>query len=133
MDVSHNLSQAWRLLLSHMDLPGFSRTEQSQLASLVGMHRRKLSASVLENGPSWVAKLGLLLRLAVLLHRHRSDAAEPMVLVTRSIAGGPMDLELYINNVYLDEHPLTKLDLQNEVAHLQIIGISLCITTDAQI
>ena len=90
-------------------------------------------AYVIENGPSWVAKLGLLLRLAALLHRHRSDAAEPKVLLTRSIEGGPMDLELCISNVYLDEHPLTKLDLQNEVAHLQIIGINLCITTDAQI
>ena len=64
MDVSHNAyHKHGAYLLSHMDLPGFSRTEQSQLASLVGMHRRKLSASVLENGPSWVAKLGLLLRL----------------------------------------------------------------------
>ena len=97
------------------------------------MHRRKIDAFVLENGPSWVVKLGLLLRLAVLLHRHRSDAAEPKVLLTRCIEGGPMDLELCISNVYLDEHPLTKLDLQNEVAHLQIIGISLCISTDAQI
>ena len=134
MDVSHNAyHKHGAYLLSHMDMPGFSRTEQSQLASLVGMHRRKIDAFVLENGPSWVVKLGLLLRLAALLHRHRSDAAEPKVLLTRSIEGGPMDLELCISNVYLNEHPLTTLDLQNEVAHLQIIGISLCITTDAQI
>jgi len=133
MDVSHNAyHKHGAYLLSHMDMPGFSRTEQSQLASLVGMHRRKLNASVLENDPSWVAKLGLLLRLAALLHRHRSTAAKPKVLVAKSIEGGPMDYELFIDKVYLNEHPLTKLDLQNEVAHLQVIGINLCITTDTQ-
>ena len=106
--------------------------EQNNLSWLSRGHaRRKLSASVLENGPSWVAKLA-----AAAFGCPTSPPSQRCSRaygfgnqVYRGRANGPGAL---INNVYLDEHPLTKLDLQNEVAHLQIIGISLCITTDAQ-
>lgn len=129
MDISHNAyHKHGAYLLSHMDMPGFSRTEQAQLATLVRMHRRKLQPSMLEPSPPWVVKLGLLLRLAALLHRHRITADRPVMFVNGQVQGSQASIALTINRGYLKEHPLTRLDLQNEVELLAAVGISLEIT-----
>ncbi len=126
MDISHNAyHKHGAYLLSHMDMPGFSRTEQAQLATLVGVHRRKLQLSMLEPSPPWVVKLGLLLRLAALLHRHRSTAQEPTMSVSSQVQRSQLNIALTIDRGYLKEHPLTRLDLQNEVELLAAVGISL--------
>ena len=124
MDVSHNAyHKHGSYLLSHMDMPGFSRTEQAHLASLVGMHRRKLHPAVLERNPYWVVKLGVLLRLAAVVHRHRSRATAPVLTARMLDHGKPATIELVIDEAYLVEHPLTKLDLENEVSLLAAIDI----------
>lgn len=126
MDVSHNAyHKHGAYLLSHMDMPGFSRTEQAQLATLVGMHRRKLQLSMVESSPPWVVKLGLLFRIAALLHRHRSNAERPVMSVSGQVQRSQVNIALTIDHSYLEEHPLTHLDLQNEVDLLAAVGISL--------
>ena len=124
MDIAHNAyHKHGSYLLSHMDMPGFSRTEQAHLASLVGMHRRKLHPTVLEQNPYWVVKLGVLLRLAAVVHRHRSRASAPVLTVRMIEHRKPATIELKVDEHYLIEHPLTKLDLENEVALLAAIDI----------
>ncbi len=124
MDISHNkYHKHGSYLLSHMDLPGFSRTEQAQLAALIGTHRRKLHPEVLEHNPKWVIELALLLRLAALLHRHRGAEATPRICITANNDAQSVGLKLAIDPDYLQEHSLTALDLANEVKLLAAIGI----------
>ncbi|MGB5398522.1 MAG: exopolyphosphatase [Gammaproteobacteria bacterium] len=68
-------------LIEHSDLPGFSQRDQRLLSRLVLAHRRKLKQSILEELPESVRgislKLMVLLRLAVILNRDRSENALP--------------------------------------------------------
>ena len=125
MDISHNAyHKHGSYLLSHMDMPGFSRSEQAQLAILVGMHRRKITGT----SSNWVTTLGVLLRLSAVIHRHRSIADMPVMSLTIN-SGERLSLVLLsIDPGYLQEHPLTRLDLDNEVQMLRAINITLKIS-----
>lgn len=106
-------------LLNNMDLPGFSRPDQGQLAALVRAHRRKFPAD--EGYNEQTARLSVLLRLAVLFHRNRSSA--PLPHVAMRAKGKRITLEL--PEEWLDGHPLTSLDLAQETDYLATIGIEL--------
>lgn len=105
-------------LLANSDLPGFSRREQQQLAMLVQAHRRKfplgefarLGAASLR-----CQRLSVLLRLAVLLHRSHSDEALPCFELRAREQG----LQLNFPEGWLEQHPLTQADLEQEVAFLR--------------
>lgn len=112
-------------LLTHSDLAGFSRQEQLLLASLVRIHRRKCPEEICQRchqiEPIILLRLGVLLRLAVLLHRSRSATALPeIVLQTTDNA-----LTLQFPPQWLEEHPLTRADLEQECHYLQEIKIKL--------
>jgi exopolyphosphatase/pppGpp-phosphohydrolase len=94
------------------------------------MHRRKLHPAVLERNPYWVVKLGILLRLAAVVHRHRSRATAPVLTARMLDHGKPATIELVIDEAYLVEHPLTKLDLENEVSLLAAIDIRFSLRLD---
>ncbi|MYD97570.1 MAG: Ppx/GppA family phosphatase, partial [Gammaproteobacteria bacterium] len=77
MDIAHSqYHKHGGYLLDNMDLPGFSRPEQHNLSMLVRCHRRKFPIEELKGSPSLIA-LCVLLRLAVVLHRGRSENALP--------------------------------------------------------
>ena len=122
MDISHNAyHKHGSYLLSHMDMPGFSRSEQAQLAILVGMHRRKIVGTSVNR----MTKLGVLLRLSAVIHRHRSTADMPTMSITINPGESLTLVRLYIDPAYLFEHPLTQLDLENEIQMLKGIDITL--------
>jgi exopolyphosphatase / guanosine-5'-triphosphate,3'-diphosphate pyrophosphatase len=106
-------------LLANSDLPGFSRRDQALLAALVRGHRRKLRLSEFEAVPEWIRqsalRLCVLLRLAVLLHRGRSQLRLPPVTLTVTKSG----LHLHFPDGWLDEHPLTRADLELEAGYLK--------------
>ncbi|MBI2969993.1 MAG: exopolyphosphatase, partial [Gammaproteobacteria bacterium] len=112
-------------LLTHSDLPGFSREEQLMLAVLVRLHRRKFAGEELdslgEQDRPRARKLGVLLRLAVLLNRSRSYAALPPI----EAHGGDDRLELHFPPGWLAEHPLTQTDLETERDLLQAAEFEL--------
>ncbi|MXX30617.1 MAG: hypothetical protein F4Z45_13240 [Gammaproteobacteria bacterium] len=62
-----------------------------------------------------------LLRLAVILHRSRSN--EPLPHVAIEADGGQMVVTLF--KEWLAKHPLTKLDLKEEARYLQASSLSL--------
>jgi exopolyphosphatase/guanosine-5'-triphosphate,3'-diphosphate pyrophosphatase len=63
----------------------------------------------------------VLLRLAVLLHRGRSEVALPEIeLIARGYT-----LELKFPGGWLKDHPLTTADLQQEIDHLKPHGFRL--------
>lgn len=116
MDIAHNqYHKHGGYLLAHMDLPGFSHLDQSQLASLVRLHRRKFAVeddSFSTEGR--ILSLAVLLRLAVVLHRSRSTMPLPHVAAT----GKSGQVTLKLPEEWLDNHPLTKLDLREEAEYL---------------
>jgi exopolyphosphatase/guanosine-5'-triphosphate,3'-diphosphate pyrophosphatase len=112
-------------LLQHADMPGFPREEQSLLAALVGNHRRKVNFAQVEDlVPPWHLKaefLIVLLRLAVLLHRGRGPRALPEI----DLRPKGRSLEALFPKGWLEEHPLTAADLEQEIEFLRVAGFRL--------
>lgn len=129
LDISHShYHRHGAYLLEHADMPGFPREEQRLLACVVGGHRRKPHLQSLEDlSPPWHIKaefLIVLLRLAVLLHRGRSAAPlPPMVLTAKG-----RSLELEFPRRWLEEHPLTLTDLEQEADYFKVAGFRLRVT-----
>jgi exopolyphosphatase / guanosine-5'-triphosphate,3'-diphosphate pyrophosphatase len=130
LDVAHSgYHRHGAYLLENADMPGFAREEQRLLARLVGAHRRKLMSEGLEElSPPWDERglyLILILRLAVLLHRDRSEAAIPDF----TLVGKPRTLELRLRIRSFREHPLTAADLNDEIDWLRAQGLRLRVFT----
>jgi exopolyphosphatase/guanosine-5'-triphosphate,3'-diphosphate pyrophosphatase len=112
-------------LLLHADLLGFSRPEQECLALLVGSHRRRLRAeqcsALLNAGGQRLLHLCLLLRLSVLLNHSRSR--EPLPALRLAMKNNRYDLQFPIN--WLNTHPLTLADLEQEQEYLASLDITI--------
>lgn len=112
-------------LARYADLPGFSSTEQQGLALLIRAHRRKFPLdefALLPAAPRRQAqRLATLLRLAVLLHRGRSDAPLPRL----RLSAGKRSLRVNFPGRWLAQHPLTLADLQQESEWLGQAGMKL--------
>ncbi|MFT3907196.1 MAG: exopolyphosphatase [Steroidobacteraceae bacterium] len=126
LDVAHSgYHHHGAYLLEHADMPGFAHEEQLLLARLVGAHRRKLQLERLEELiPPWdqrALEIIVLLRLAILLQRGRSNRALPDIVLR---AHG-RTLEVRFPARWLKEHPLTVTDLQQEIDFLAPQGIKL--------
>lgn len=126
LDISHShYHRHGAYLLENSDMPGFPREEQLLLAALVGAHRRKFSLQTLEElTPPWHLKAELLivlLRLAVLLNRGRSRAPLPDI----KLAARVRTLELKFPTRWLDDHPLTRADIEQEADLLKAVGFKL--------
>ena len=112
-------------LLSYSDMPGFSRQEQQNLALLVRAHRRKFPVlefdqAVLENQEK-LQRLAVLLRLSCVLNRSRSYSAPPDV--TANADSGSLSLKFPQD--WLDNHALTRADLEAEAVYLEAIEFTL--------
>lgn len=111
-------------LLTHSDLPGFSRPEQQALAFLVRAHRRKLSLDRLERLPKTLQqpylRLAQLLRLAVLLNRSGPETPSLDVQLESR------DESLYVTlSKPLRDNALLQFDLGQEIAYQAAAGLSL--------
>lgn len=126
LDVSHSAyHKHGSYLLRNLYMPGFSRGEQAQLALLVRAHRRKFpdlaQAGLPDGAERRLQHMATLLRLAVVLHRSRSEAALPPVALRARDSG----LRLRFPEGWLDAHPLTRADLAQEADYLKAAGIKL--------
>ncbi len=112
-------------IVEHSDLAGFARQEQQVLAALLRCQRRKPDAAVVHALPERLrlpaSRIIALLRLAVLLQRSRVAAAPPPAVVQ---ANGSV-LQLALPRTWLDTHPLTRADLEQERAYLKPLDIKL--------
>ena len=123
LSISHSRYQLHgAYLIEHSDLPGFNRQEQAEVATLISLHRRKLQQTVLEkhafSRQAPLLHLALILRLAVVLHRSRSDHAAPEMKMN---VNGPR-YRLAFPEGWLNEHPLTKADLKLEAELVSVVG-----------
>jgi len=112
-------------ILTYADLPGFSRTEQALLATLVLNHRQKIRlnsfAGLVERAQKPGLRLWVLLRFAVLLHRGRTDEQVPDV----AMQVDESKVALVFPDGWLEQHSLTRADLQKEARYLENAGFSL--------
>ena len=110
-------------VLSHADMPGFSRMEQQRLARIVLAHRGKL-AKVQDagiEGSDWT--LVFALRVATLLARSRTDVPVPLLRAGMDEAGFALDF----SQTWLDENPLSADALESEAGHWKAIGMKLAV------
>jgi exopolyphosphatase/guanosine-5'-triphosphate,3'-diphosphate pyrophosphatase len=126
LDISHShFHRHGAYLLEYADMPGFTREEQRLLACLVGAHRRKPHLErAHELVPPWdelAEKLVVLLRLAVLLNRSRSDSPAPPV----RLAAHGRTFALKFARGWLKANPLTAADLEQETAYLASMRYAL--------
>ena len=110
-------------LVQHSDLPGFSRDQQAYIAALIGGHRRRLKperlAPLRAVGGETALRLAALLRIAATLCRSRDAAERPKLELT---AAGPA-LTLELPGGWLDDHPMTRADLEVQQRYLSDAGL----------
>jgi exopolyphosphatase/guanosine-5'-triphosphate,3'-diphosphate pyrophosphatase len=126
LSISHSQFQKHSAyILENADMSGFSRQQQRLLAVLVRNHRRKLQADILELQPEdireSILRLSITLRIAVLLHRGRSHDNKPKLKIRVEDKG----LHLDFPEDWLDEHPLTVVEMEQEAKYLKQAGYSL--------
>ena len=115
LDISHvKYHRHGEYLLHNLDLPGFSLREQMMVANLVLAHRRKFPSEQLLENPA-IEKLAILLRLAVVLRRNRTDDRLPKCKLTVTESG----LHLKIPKKWLKHQYLTLMDIEREVRYLR--------------
>ena len=124
--ISHSRYQLHgAYLIEHSDLPGFNRQEQAEVASVIRLHRRKLQQPFIERHPfprqSVLLRLVLILRLAVVLHRSRSEQALPAI----KLEVYQQRYRLVFPDNWLAQHPLTKADLKQEAEYVKSVGYRL--------
>ena len=115
-------------LVENSDMPGFSRNGQALLATLIRAHRRKLRRGAFRELPDrqrhLATRLAVMLRLAVRLNRERSTDPLPQV---RLRVSDPSGVVIAFPPGWLDDHPLTRADLEAEAERLAAIDFRLTI------
>lgn len=126
LQVSHNnYHKHGAYILTNADMQGFSQQEQALLAALVLSHRSKFRVNSFKQLMKPFIKAGklmcILLRIAVLLHRGRTDQLIPEIDITVN----KKDINLSFPEGWLDEHSMTLADLIKEINHLDRAGYKL--------
>ncbi len=126
LDIAHNRHHHHAAyVIEHSDLAGFSQQEQRLLAMLIRGHRRKLPAKIYKDLPKrsckLVKKLTTILRLAVILHRSRSQKSFDYIMAKAD----EKSIALTFPEPWLAQQPLTAADLEQEKNHLKAIGFEL--------
>ena len=114
-------------MVGNADLTGFSRQDQKLLATFIQVHRQTLDMNLFDEFDSENKKMAkrliVLLRLAVLLNRSRSEIPPP----TPVMNVGKKDIQLTFSDNWLQQHPLTQSDLSSEASYLNKAGYELII------
>jgi len=126
LDISHDgFQRHGAYIAEHADLPGFPRAEQRFLAFLIGSQRRQIDTHLMNQLPgAWresALRLAMLLRLAVLLKRSRSQEDIPRI----GLSVDDRSLELCFDAAWLQANPLTVADLEREQEYLSEAGYQL--------
>jgi len=105
-------------IIKHGDLAGFSQQDQMLLSVIISAHRRKIpTKKIAELHAPWntcAIYMIIILRLAVLLQRNRSNTDLPEFKITLAI--NKISLEFPAG--WLDNAPLTQADLNQEAEYL---------------
>ncbi|WNO59780.1 guanosine-5'-triphosphate,3'-diphosphate diphosphatase [Rheinheimera sp. MMS21-TC3] len=115
-------------IITHAELPGFTRAQQQLLMALVHNHRADINTDIIAKQTMTSVLLGQrltrILRLAVILSMRRKDEVLPQVKINS--AGEQLTLSL--PNGWLAQHPLMSAELEQEVLYQQQAGWQLLIS-----
>jgi exopolyphosphatase/guanosine-5'-triphosphate,3'-diphosphate pyrophosphatase len=116
-------------IIANADMPGFSKMEQSQLSVLVLAHRGSLDKlrGLVDRDADWT--LLIVLRLAALLHRSRSDVRLPALRIAHKKSTFTLELDAR----WLAANPLTATELHAEIKDWKGLGIGLDVPQLAEI
>jgi exopolyphosphatase/guanosine-5'-triphosphate,3'-diphosphate pyrophosphatase len=118
LSISHNSYHKHSAYIAgNADMPGFSKNDQSRLATLLVGHTGKLG-KLANNADFLDWRMLFALRLAQLLCRGRTDAHLPEVRVVEKGAG----FTIQITKAWMEKHPLTEFSLRKEAAEWERIG-----------
>ncbi|MES2825008.1 MAG: Ppx/GppA phosphatase family protein [Pseudomonadota bacterium] len=128
LDIAHNdYHKHSAYVVQHVDLAGCSRVEQAQLAALVLAHRKRFpSKHFLHEGENLI-RLAILLRLAAIFHRGKKKDKLPGL----TLNANEKNIILQIPQQWLNQHPLTRADLETEIRYLQDIHYQLVLNENA--
>jgi exopolyphosphatase/guanosine-5'-triphosphate,3'-diphosphate pyrophosphatase len=108
-------------ILTHADMPGFSKMEQAHLALLVLAHRGTMEKMKGQITNSLDLAMVMALRLAVQFHRNRSEVRWP--LMEAHFDGKKFELSL--DPEWLAARPLTAAALKEEMKEWKKLGVGL--------
>jgi exopolyphosphatase/guanosine-5'-triphosphate,3'-diphosphate pyrophosphatase len=110
------------------ELPGFSPDERRAIALLIRSHRGGFPmfafASFSQQAARELKRLAILLRLAVIFERTRTDADSPDVAI---VANGDA-IDLSIDAHWLTDHALSRAELEWERERLKAVALTLRVT-----
>ncbi len=114
-------------IINNADMAGFNQQEKQVLAALVLNQRGRYIEESIEDLDDSVKDvmpyLTVLLRLAVRIHRGRDlEIVDPTLRIEDKNS-----IHLDFDDHWLDEHPLTRLDLETEANRLEKVGFKLII------
>ncbi|NNK51030.1 MAG: exopolyphosphatase, partial [Xanthomonadales bacterium] len=129
LGVSHSRYQLHSgYLVENSDLPGFTRQEQLFLAALVQNHRRAIPSGFLDKLPARLhepLRMTLFcLRFACILSRSREEEEIPPF----RLSSGDNTVTTSFSEQWIEKHPLTMFDLQQESRDLAAIGLQFRIS-----
>ncbi|MEM6986083.1 MAG: exopolyphosphatase, partial [Pseudomonadota bacterium] len=117
------------MLISHADLPGFSRRQQLHIATLVRIQRKRFSPKLvpplLAHDMEPLLRIAMLLRISVILCRDRHSPQ----LEKLDVRADRHALALTVPSDWLAANPLTQDELNREVIASQAAGIALTLHT----
>lgn len=115
-------------IINHSDLPGFTRAQQQLVMALVYNHRADIAREVIARQTMTSVLLTVhltrILRLAVVLSMRRRHEALPQVSISVKAAE---QLVLTMPAGWLEQHPLMRAELEQEVQYQQQAGWPLLI------
>lgn len=124
LSIAHNgYHRHSAYIVTHADMQGFSRRDQARLAALVLGHTGKLPKLMphVRTKSDWWGVLAL--RLAVLIHRRRTESHDVPVSLRRKGDG----VQIAVPGDWLDAHPLTEYSIRQECADWQKLGMAVSI------
>ncbi len=124
-NISHsNYQKHGAYVIENADLAGFSRQEQQRVAAIVRSQRGKINKEVFRDPHKehqYVKYLAVVLRLSAIFHRSRVENTLPAI----NLSVEAKELTLKLPDRWLNEHPLTINDLEQEAEYLQVLGLTL--------
>ena len=115
-------------ILSHTPQPGFSKTQQALLATLVGNSRGKVNLAELDAlrgfPPAQIQGLVRILRWAVILTSHRTQS----VVLPTELETSHQETRWLMPSGWFTQHPLTTADLMDEQQEQARLGWPFSLT-----
>ncbi len=122
LDISHSdYHKHSAYIVENVDLAGYSRAEQMQLAALVLAHRKRFPVKKFPMENTDLVRLAILLRLAVIFNRAQKKAGLPPA----KLKAKERKLQLTLPEDWLESNPLTQADLETEAGFLKDLDYQL--------